>query len=192
MAYALLWWFVISILGLTALPLVRRLFSALPDEGYAFAKPLGLLLASYVLWLGCSLGFLFNSPGGALFSLMAVAAISWTTGERDVRGFIRKHSREVIFTEALFAFAFFAFACFRAYSPEILGTEKPMEFAFLNAILRSQRFPPYDPWLSGFAISYYYFGYVMIAFLTRLTGTPSSIAFNLGIALLFALTAMGA
>jgi YYY domain-containing protein len=72
-----------------------------------------------------------------------------------------------------------------------MGTEKPMEFAFLNAILRSETFPPHDPWLSGFGISYYYFGYLMMAMLTRLSGVPSAIAFNLGITLLFALTVTG-
>ena len=53
----------------------------------------------------------------------------------------------------------------RAANPEILGTEKPMELAFINAILRSPAFPPHDPWLSGYAISYYYFGYVLVAML---------------------------
>ncbi|HEM60715.1 MAG TPA: hypothetical protein ENO24_00325, partial [Chloroflexi bacterium] len=75
--------------------------------------------------------------------------------------------------------------------PEIAGTEKPMDFAFLNGILRSEYFPPLDPWLSGFAISYYYFGYLMVAVLTRLSGVASEVAFNLAIALLFALAASG-
>jgi YYY domain-containing protein len=98
----------------------------------------------------------------------------------------------VIANEALFALAFVLFALFRAYNPEIMGTEKPMEFAFLNAILRSDTFPPHDPWLSGFGISYYYFGYLMMALLTRLSGVASAVAFNLGITLLFALTVTGA
>ena len=54
-------------------------------------------------------------------------------------------------------------AAFRAYNPDIAGTEKPMEFAFINGVLRSRFFPPQDPWLSGYGISYYYFGYVMLA-----------------------------
>ncbi len=43
-----------------------------------------------------------------------------------------------------------------------------MELAFINAILRSPAFPPHDPWLSGYAISYYYFGYVLVAMIARL------------------------
>jgi len=38
---------------------------------------------------------------------------------------------------------------------------------FLNGVLNSPHLPPLDPWLSGFAISYYYFGYIMMGMLTR-------------------------
>jgi YYY domain-containing protein len=72
------------------------------------------------------------------------------------------------------------------------GGEKFMEIAFLNAVLRSPRFPPHDPWLSGFAISYYYFGYVMMALLTRLSGVAAGIGFDLFDALMFGLTITGA
>jgi uncharacterized membrane protein len=70
-------------------------------------------------------------------------------------------------------------------------TEKPMEFAFLNSILRSDTFPPLDPWMSGQSISYYYFGYVMIGFLTKLSGLTSNYTFNLALALIGALAATG-
>ena len=83
-------------------------------------------------------------------------------------------------------------AAFRAYSPDIAGTEKPMEFAFVNGILRSPLFPPQDPWLSGYGISYYYFGYVMLAALVNLTGVDPAVAFNLGVALWYALVMIGA
>ena len=38
------WWVMIQLFGLAALPLVRRVFCALPDGGYAFSKTAGLLL----------------------------------------------------------------------------------------------------------------------------------------------------
>jgi len=188
---------IVEILGLAALPLTYRLFKNLPDRGYAFAKPLGILLTSYVLWIGASFGFLRNSWGGIVFSMLVVAVGSWWFYSRENRevgiaSFLRGNRRMVIANEALFALAFVLFALFRAYNPEIMGTEKPMEFAFLNAILRSETFPPHDPWLSGFGISYYYFGYLMMAMLTKLSGVASAIAFNLAITLLFALTVTGA
>jgi uncharacterized membrane protein len=67
-----------------------------------------------------------------------------------------------------------------------------MELAFINGILRSPVFPPQDPWLSGYAISYYYFGYVMTAMLARLSGITGSMAHNLMTSLIFALGAVGA
>jgi len=193
----LIWWLIVEILGLAALPLTYRLFKNLPDRGYAFARPLGILLTSYVLWIGASFGFLRHSWGGIVFSILVVAAGSWwfySRGDREagIASFLRGNRRLVIANEALFALAFVLFALFRAYNPEIMGTEKPMEFAFLNAILRSDTFPPHDPWLSGFGISYYYFGYLMMAMLTKLSGVAASVAFNLAIALLFALTVTGA
>ena len=193
----LIWWLIVEILALAALPLTYRLFKNLPDRGYAFAKPLGILLTSYVLWIGASFGFLRNSWGGIVFSILVVAVGSWWfysrgNTEAGIASFLRGNRRLVIANEALFALAFVLFALFRAYNPEIMGTEKPMEFAFLNAILRSDTFPPHDPWLSGFGISYYYFGYLMMAMLTKLSGVASAVAFNLGITLLFALTVTGA
>ena len=67
-----------------------------------------------------------------------------------------------------------------------------MELAFLNGILRSPYMPPLDPWFSGGLISYYYYGYIVIAALIKLTGIASTTAFNLAIPTLFALTFTGA
>ena len=98
--------------------------------------------------------------------------------------------RLVVVTEVLFLVALGFWAFVRSYSPEITtaGGEKFMELTFLNGILRSDRFPPLDPWLSGYAISYYYFGYIMLAALTQLSGLAPSVAFNVGLATWFALT----
>jgi YYY domain-containing protein len=80
----------------------------------------------------------------------------------------------------------------RAANPEIVGTEKPMELMFISGIMNSPAFPPRDLWLSGYSISYYYFGYVMTAMLAMFTGVAATIAFNLMIALIFSLSAVGA
>lgn len=204
MPYVIIWWIAVEILGLAALPLAWRLFRNLPDRGYALSKPLGILLTSYLFWLAVSFGILSNTSVAIVFVMLLVAAGSALLYVRERRArpsgspednplsFLRQNLRLVISSELVFTVSFVLWAVVRAYNPEISATEKPMEFAFLNAILRSEHFPPLDPWLSGFAISYYYFGYVMVAMLTRLTGVPSEVAFNLAIAVLFALTTSGA
>jgi YYY domain-containing protein len=67
-----------------------------------------------------------------------------------------------------------------------------MEAMMINAILRSPSFPPNDAWLAGYPLSYYYFGYLILAMLTLLSGVPAAVGFNLGGALIFALTVIGA
>ena len=199
MFYVVIWWLIVSILGWLVWPLAFRLLRNLPDRGYAFGKALGLLLVGYVFWLLSSGGLLGNTWGGIVFAALVVAGLAasyyrWRGADDEVgmRDWLQANWRLVLAGEVVFAVAFGGWALYRAYTPEIAATEKPMEFAFLNAILRSERFPPYDPWLSGYAISYYHFGYIIMAMLTRLSGVPSAYAFNLGIALLFALTATGA
>lgn len=197
MISVLVWWLVVTLMGWTAFPLAMRFLNRLPGRGYALSKALGLLLASYAFWLLCSLKVLPNNVGGILIAwaiVLAVSLIAYRSGGGSVdslRGFVRERWRYILATEILFLIGLAGWAAFRAFDPDLVGTEKPMEFAFLNAILRSDTFPPHDPWLSGYAISYYYFGYVMMAMLTKLGGTPPAVAFNVGIALLFALTLTG-
>ncbi|MEE9217375.1 MAG: DUF2298 domain-containing protein [Anaerolineales bacterium] len=186
------WWLVASLLGLLAFPLTYRIFHRLPDRGWAFARPLGLLGVSYVLWLGASVDLIPNNLGGAVGALLVLGGLSfWAArGKRkEISTWIKSNRRTLISIEVLFGVSFLVWAFVRANNPEIQFTEKPMELAFLNGILRSESFPPLDPWLSGYGISYYYFGYVMIALLTHLTGTSAAVSFNLANALWFAMVA---
>jgi YYY domain-containing protein len=188
------WYAAIEIAGWLAFPLTDRFFRSLPDRGYTLSKLVGCLGVSYFFWVLGSLGIMRMDAGGLAASgaIMAAIGVFWlgVRRRRDLRAWLGDNRRYVIAVEILSLLAFTAFAYMRAHTPEILGTEKPMEFMFLNAILRSGSFPAHDAWLSGYAISYYHFGYIMIAALALATGTPSAIAFNLGLATLFALAAL--
>ena len=201
MIQILVWWLIMQVLGWLAFPTAMRIFRWLPDRGYTFSKALGLLLISYFLWIGASTGLLQNNLGGILFSVILLIIISaWfylrckTTFVPNVRSFLRDKWKLVVTVEVLFTLALVGWAILRAYAPykiEPTGGEKFMEIAFQNGILRSEHFPPLDPWLSGFAISYYYFGYVMMALMTRLSGAVPGVGFDLYDAVLFALTLIG-
>ncbi|MHC1784481.1 MAG: DUF2298 domain-containing protein [Anaerolineaceae bacterium] len=190
------WFFIIFILGWAAAPLAHRIFPSLADRGFFFSKILGLLLLGFSFWLLVITGILRNDGGGILICfglILMLSAFSLRNGGlKNWLTWIKNHKTLVISGEVLFLISFGAMALLRAANPEIIGTEKPMELAFINSILRSPIFPPHDPWLSGYAISYYYFGYIMSAILIKLSGVVSGVGFNLSISLWFALTALGA
>jgi YYY domain-containing protein len=195
------WYLLITFLGWLTFPLAYRLFPALTDRGYTLSRAFGLLVWGYVFWLFASFGIAQNDRGGLLLGLVVLGGLSaWSIasvtpigGKRsEIVNWIRENRRVVITTEILFLVAFGAMATFRAANPEIIGTEKPMELMFISGIMNSPTFPPRDLWLSGYSISYYYFGYVMTSMLALFTGVPATVAFNLMIALIFGLSAVGA
>ncbi|MBC7263714.1 MAG: hypothetical protein H5T64_05070 [Chloroflexi bacterium] len=185
------WWLAFEALGLGALPITLRLFRPLPERGYGLSKLLGLLLTGYIIWIGGSFGFL-RLTRATILTVIILAALYCLRHTAEVVAFLRQNVRLVIVTELVFTVSFLAWVLYRAYNPDIAATEKPMEFAFLNAIVRAGTVPPPDPWLSGFAISYYYFGYFLMALLTVLAGVRTAVAFNLIVATLFAATMSGA
>jgi YYY domain-containing protein len=200
------WYIVITILGWLTFPLAYHLFPALADRGYILARALGLLVWGYVFWLFASLGFAQNDAGGLLLGLLVLAGLSgwayWAEQRRLMTDdeplsmvlWVRQNYKLILTTEILFLIAFAFMAFVRASNPEVTtaGGEKWMEVAFINAIMHSPTFPPHDPWLSGYAISYYYFGYVMAAMLAELTSVSAPVAHNLMLSLIFALSAIGA
>ncbi len=189
------WYVVIQLIGIAALPIAARFFGGLPDRGYAFARPLGLLVVGVLLWFGAIFGFWTNTGAMIAVLVVVVALVGWLglpDAVATVKGLWKDRRSHIYVVEGLFVAAFVFWAFCRSFFPEIEATEKPMDFMFLNAILRSPHFPPIDPWLSGNSISYYYLGYLLMAVLTELSGVVPSVAFNLALATLFALTATGA
>ncbi len=190
MPESLLWWGAVQLIAVAATPIAFALFRWLPDRGYVFSKSLGLILVAYVFWVGGLTGLLPNERVSILGIVGVLAAVSavvtWRT-RAELAAFLRENWSYVLFAEALFATTFAVAAVLRSYVPNIDSGEKPMNFAFLNALLRADSFPPQDPWLSGHTISYYYFGHLMVAALTKVTAIEPAIAFNLGAVLLAAL-----
>ncbi len=189
------WYFVILMLGWLTFPLTYRLFGKLSDRGYTLSRALGLLLWGFVFWSLCSLGVLQNHPGGISLSLALLTAVSLWAGWGkwgEIWSWIKGHRRLLLTAEAVFLVSVLFLTMVRASDPNATGTEKPMELAFINAVMNSDRFPPHDPWLSGYAISYYHFGYILTGMLAKLTFTSGGVAFNLMLIFVFAMSAVGA
>jgi YYY domain-containing protein len=195
----LAWLLALEVLGLAAFPLLFRMLPGLPDRGFALAKTLALLLVAYAAWLLGSFHLLAFTPASVWLCAGALIAAGALVGWRarcELLAFVRQRFVALIMAEQIFVLAWISFLLIRALNPDLWhparSGEKPINLAFLTAVLKSAAFPPYDPWFAGGFINHHYFGLVFIGALVHLTGIVPTIAYNLAVPTLFALTALGA
>ena len=194
----LAWLGALQLIALVTLPLTFVVFRPLSDRGYLLGKTLGILLVGLIVWLLASLQWMAFSRASIAFAIALIAALSlgilafrW----REIADFVRRRWPTIVVAELIFLAAFLAFALLRMANPDLWhpyrGGEKPMDFAYLNAVLRSTIMPPYDPWFGGGYLNYYYWGQFLTAMLIKATGILPTTAFNLAVPTFFALTVGG-
>lgn len=189
------WFLVVQLAFLVTLPLTMIVFRWLPDRGYFLGKTFSILLIAYIPWLLASLHWLsfsrFSVFSGLLLTGFVSSAIFWSR-RAEIRDFLYRNRRLILTGEILFLLAFGGMYGLRLWNADLwapfLGGEKPMDFAYFNAVVKSTYMPPYDPWYAGGQLNYYYFGFFINAALTKFTGIIPSIAINLVVPLFFALT----
>jgi YYY domain-containing protein len=216
MLQALGFFALIEAIGLATVPLAGLAFGRLPGAGLGFAKPLGLLLVAWAVWMAGSIGLAAYGTATVVVAivLLALAGAAAAARQRtltarleDRRGgwWARRRAdwaaaralpaadpvrlRLWLGSEAVFAVAFGAMALLVAYSPDVWGTERPMDMAFVNAVNASSAFPPHDPWMAGEDLNYYYLGHLAMALVIRVLGVAPDEGYNLALALLAALAA---
>ena len=194
------WWLAVQLIGWLAWPVTRRLLGGLADQGYFLAKSFGWLLVGYGVWLSASLRLLPNTLPGVLVVLGGLACLaawlslrSWRRGDSIWPQPGGGQLKLIMLEEAVFGLAYLYFVGLRILNPDLWqpwnGGEKMLEIGFLNAIVKSAYMPPYDPYFAGGIINYYYYGMFLVGVLIKLTGIQPSIAFNLAVPTLGALSA---
>ncbi len=189
MSEALRFVLVVEALGLAALPLTRVVFNRLPGGGAGLAKALGLLLVTWLAWLAGSL-----VPYGLVVVLLAVGLVLavglllrfWPFAEQPEDP---ERRRLLWWGEGVFLVAFAAMALVRAFAPDIVGTEQPMDMALIATVDRGGGFPPENPWFAGDDLDYYYLGHLAVAILIKLAGTGVDEGYNLALPTIYAITA---
>jgi uncharacterized membrane protein len=181
------WWLVLAILGFAGWPLTRMLFGKWENKGYLLAKAIGLLTVTYGVWLWGSFGLLPFGWLSIFLSGVLVAGAGWIILKTYARDRFAVDWKSVIIEEAFFLAALTFWAWIKAHEPTINGLEKFMDYGFTRSILREGYFPPADMWFAGEKINYYYFGHLVMAVITKLSGIDLAYGFNLMLATLFAL-----
>ena len=192
---AALWFLTLQALSFAAFPIAFRAFSRMPDRGYAFAKPLGLLITGFTAGLIGMNGIVPVSNLtvlGAGVVLVGISALAARNRWIEIGRFLRRHVPLILTVEALFVLVFVIVAMLRATVPDIATTEQPMDLMFLSSTAASPNYPPTDAWFAGEPVSYYYLGYLLIGSIALLTNTITPIAYGLGLATYGALAAVTA
>ncbi len=193
------WYLLVLVIGWLTFPLLYAALPGLSDRGYPLARLGGLLAVAWLAWMGASLQWV-PFTRGALWAFAAGLALCsvWLARRRrcELALFIRGRWRYLLLVEGLFLGLFLLGVAVRWRNPDLwhpwLGGEKPMDLSYFNAVLKSTTFPPYDPWLSGGYLNYYYYGYVLAAVPTKMLGIVPTVAYNLILPTWFALIGVGA
>jgi len=193
-----LWYFSVALLGLIVYPIIRYALPGLSDNGYPISRIAGLLFLSVFVWLAASFRIPFqrSTIGAVLIGLSLFGCILGYVQREGLRKEIKTNKKYYFLIEGIFLLFFVIGLLIRFGNPDLWhpwkGGEKPMDFSYFNAVLKSTSFPPYDPWFSGGYINYYYYGFMLVGVLVKFLGIVPSFAYNLILPTLLAMIAIGA
>ena len=171
------------LLGLVFMPVTSRMFRGFDDNGWMFSKVLAVAVCGYVQWL---LACLKISPftGITCVILTVICCLgSLLYGIKCKNRFpdsLPWEQAALVHREEILFFLVFLFWTYLAgFHPAAHGTEKYMDFGFMQAMMRSTTLPAQDMWYAGKPFNYYYGGQYLAVFLTKLTGTDVEVTYNL-------------
>ncbi len=196
--YVIAFYLSFSLFAAIGFPIVRR-FIASNTLAYALAKPLGLIIFAYAVWVLGSLHILnYQSKGlitGAYVILVAVGLYfsyrAVKTKDSDEKPGKKKTEptlpwyQRILIVEALSIVVYVAYLLLRSHQPEINGTERIMDMALMSSAGKTDYFPFLDAWYAGKTVNYYYYGSYLMSLISNLARVPFATGYNLALGLLF-------
>ncbi|HLB48496.1 MAG TPA: DUF2298 domain-containing protein, partial [Anaerolineales bacterium] len=193
------WYLLLLVVGWLAWPVAFVVLRGLPDRGYPLAKFIGLLIITWLAWFAGSYKLLMFTRATLWFIVVLLTCLGGLVALRNwaaLSNFTRSRRNYILLVEAFTLALFLFFLWIRWLNPDLwhpwLGGEKPADYSFFQSAIRSVYFPPYDPWLAGRYVNYYYYSFVLAAVPTKLLGIVPAVAYNLALPTLFAFAGIGA
>ncbi len=193
---------VTTLCGWSVFPLLHRLLPRLPDRGYSLSRCFGVIMGSWIAWMLAgaagqplttgiailSIALTLCLTAGAAFGLRPASPAMAIDSSDRFGDFLRRGIRWIIRVEVLFVSGLLVFSWLERHNPAVdPDSERFMDYALLRACLRSGGLPVMDPWFAGKELSYYHFGYAMVAFLVRAAGAEPARFFVTAVSLQHAL-----
>ncbi|MBI9048278.1 MAG: glycosyltransferase family 39 protein [Anaerolineaceae bacterium] len=194
----IVWYFSILIISWIIFPFIHLAFPNFRFNGYPFAKLAGLLLLAFGSWWLSSNGMMYSKGtiGMVLMILFIINGLIIIWRREKIVTDIKSNWKQYLMIEIIALVFFLFFLLVRIGNPDLWhpakGGEKPMDYSYFNAILKTNSFPAYDPWFAGGYINYYYYGFVIVGTLVKFLGIIPSMAYNLILPSLYSMGAIGA
>ena len=177
------WYLLALVLGAAAMPLTGRLFRRFQDRGWMFSKVTAIAVSGFLTWFLVAVKIIkFTTMTCIVVTLVCAAASLILYCREQKAGFecIPFAYLDLVYAEELLFFAaFLLWTYFAGFHPAAYGTEKFMDYGFMEAMMRSKTLPATDLWYSQGKINYYYGGQYFAVFLTKLSGAKVELTYNL-------------
>lgn len=177
------WYLLALVLGAAFMPLTGRLFRRFEDKGWIFSKVTAIAVTGFVTWFLVAVKILkFTTITCVAVTIACVLCSILLYQKEQKAGFecIPFEHMKLVYAEEMLFFAFFLLWTYLAgFHPAAYGTEKFMDYGFMEVMMRSKTLPATDLWYSGGKINYYYGGQYFAVFLTKLSGTRVELTYNL-------------
>ena len=177
------WYLLALVLGAAAMPLTGRLFRRFQDRGWMFSKVTAIAVSGFLTWFLVAIKIIkFTTMTCIVVTLVCAAASLILYCREQKAGFecIPFAHLDLVYAEELLFFAaFLLWTYFAGFHPAAYGTEKFMDYGFMEAMMRSKTLPATDLWYSQGKINYYYGGQYFAVFLTKLSGAKVELTYNL-------------
>ena len=177
------WYLLALVLGAAAMPLTGRLFRRFQDRGWMFSKVTAIAVSGFITWFLVAIKIIkFTTMTCIVVTLVCAAASLILYCREQKAGFecIPFAHLDLVYAEELLFFAaFLLWTYFAGFHPAAYGTEKFMDYGFMEAMMRSKTLPATDLWYSQGKINYYYGGQYFAVFLTKLSGAKVELTYNL-------------
>ena len=177
------WYLLAGVLGIVGMAVTGRLFRGFADKGWMFSKVVSITITGFLTWFLVSIRILKFTTVTCVGITAAFGVVCIFLYERQRRqGYdcLPIENLDLVYAEEILFFAVFLLWTYLAgFHPAAHGTEKFMDYGFMEAMMRSKTLPATDLWYSQGKINYYYGGQYFAVFLTKLSGTKVELTYNL-------------
>ena len=177
------WYLLAAVLGVVGMAVTGRLFRGFADKGWMFSKVVSITITGFLTWFLVSiklLKFTTVTCVGITVVFGIVCILLYEKQRKAGYDCLPIDNLDLVYIEEILFFAVFLMWTYLAgFHPAAHGTEKFMDYGFMETMMRSKTLPATDIWYSQGKINYYYGGQYFAVFLTKLSGTQVELTYNL-------------